>query len=59
MNEWKRPTEAAALARVSVPTIYRAMRARKLRAVKLNRLWRTRTDWIVEWLERGAREVNR
>ena len=51
LSEWVRPDEAAALARVSVPTIYRAMRSGALQAVKLNRLWRTRTDWVEQWLQ--------
>jgi excisionase family DNA binding protein len=44
--------EAAEMARVSVSTVERAIRAGELRAGHAGGLVRIRPEWVDEWLER-------
>ena len=50
------PRCVAAALMLSIPTVYRAMRAGRLRAVKVNggRIWRTSPAWVAEWLGDGS-----
>jgi len=54
---WLLPREAAAFARTGLSTIYREVRAGRLKAARINgrRELRIRPAWISEWMEAAAK----
>jgi excisionase family DNA binding protein len=42
--------DAARYAATCDETIRRAIRSKQLRAVRIGRVWRTRTEWIDQWI---------
>lgn len=57
--EWLTPKEAAGRARCGVKTIYREVKAGRLRVARVGgrREQRIKPEWIDEWLERAATPV--
>lgn len=51
---WLKAEQVAADLGVDVVTVYRRMRSGRLRAIKIGRRWRTRVDWLNQWLESGG-----
>lgn len=58
-SRWMSVKEAADHAAVSVETVRRAARAGRLKGLKVNaaRIWRTRREWVDEWLGLSVQEV--
>jgi excisionase family DNA binding protein len=56
---WLTAPEAASHARVGIKTVYREIRAGRLRAAKVGgrRELRLRADWVDEWLVASAAPV--
>lgn len=56
---WLLASEAAKRARVQVRTIYREVKAGRLKAARVGfrRELRFKAEWIDEWLERSAQPV--
>ena len=54
---WRTAAQAASRGLCSEKTIYRAVRAGKLRAARLGRDLRFRDEWIDAWLETSAAPV--
>jgi excisionase family DNA binding protein len=50
LTPWRTSVESAARAQCNPKTIYRAVKAGKLRAAKIGRDLRFRDEWIDEWL---------
>jgi len=55
---WLTVKEAATRAQVGVNAVYAAVRAQKLKAVKVGTTLRVHVDWVDAWLESTATVVN-